>query len=291
MNQLKNNQNQLNKVEIPSFSRIVWRENCRDNSDLFYRWAEEFNRAELMTVVNKVRDCGIFLVEDIKYQEECFNFNKMGLIFLPIQKIEKDNSLVQPIFSSEKSRFIQCAVSYSEEKAQELVGCLRSGGANSVSKIGKLLGYPSCCIKSLLKYSKEKDAIDSIFTAAKKTKGVKISKEKVADGKGFPKKVSAETLSVNILPEINVALRNFGVKTISHIPCSFDCKESQKISKKFLQFMPSSSSLLKFLAEPMIWDEYKGMAIINTKWLRGATQSIFHDDKIHHIINLNKRKV
>lgn len=287
MKSLKNSQVASAKVEIPFFSRMAWREGCQDNAQVLQRWAEEFNRAELSTVVNKIRDCGIYLVEAEKYQEECFNFNKIGLIFLPIQKVRKATGLIQSSSPSEKSYFIQCAVSYSEEKAQKLVECLQSGGAGCTVKIGKLLGYPSCCIDFLSKYSGRKEAMDPIFIAAKMTKGVITSRGKRPDGKGTPRRVKAETVFINALPEINVVLRNFGVKTIPHVPCSFACKKSQEFSKKFLQFMPSKNSLLKFLVEPMTWNEYKGVAIIDTEWFRGATQSIFHDDKIHHIINLN----
>lgn len=267
---------------------MAWREGYQDNVQVLQRWAEEFNRAELSTVVNKMRDCGIYLVEEARYQEECFNFNKKGLIFLPIQKVRKILGLPQSSSSPEATYSIQCVVSYSEAKAQELVKCLQSGGARCIARIGKLLGYPSCCVDFLKKYSGEKGTMDPIFISAKATKTATISREKVADGKKIPKKVEAESVFINVLPEANIILRNFGIKTVPHIPCSFDCKESQETSKKFLQFMPSKNSLLKFLSEPMTWDEYKGVAIIDTKWFRGATQSVFHDDKIHHIINLNK---
>jgi len=288
MKLLKNSQIPSAKVEIPSFSRIAWRKGNQDNAQLLQRWAEEFNRAELSTVVNRVRDCGIYLVEEAKYQEECFNFNKIGLIFLPIQKVRRAPGLLQSSSPSEANYFIQCAVSYSEEKAQKLVECLQSGGAGCTAKIGKLLGYPSCCIDFLSKYSGGKEAMDPIFISAKRTKEAIISRKKVPDGRRIPKKVEAETVFVEAFPETNVILRSFGVKTIPHIPCSFVCKKSQEISKKFLQFMPSKNSLLKFLAEPITWNEYKGVAIIDTEWFRGATQSIFHDDKIHNIINFNK---
>lgn len=269
------------KIEIPSFPRMVWREGYQNNVQVFQRWADEFNRAELSSVVHKLRDCGLYLVDAEKYQDECLKFNKIGLIFLPIQKVKK---------TSENSYSLQCVVSYSEEKAQELADCLQSNGINCPAKIGNLLGYPSCCVDFLDKYSKMKDGIDPIFISAKNTKGAAINKRKGLDGKGVIQKgVKAETIFVNVAPELNIILRDFGIKTIPHIPCSFDCEKSQEFSKKFLQFMPSKNSLLKFLAEPMTWDGYKGVAIVDTKWFRGATQSLFHNDNFHNAVNLNVR--
>lgn len=264
------------EAETPSFPRMVWKENYQNNAQILQRWAEEFNRAELLTVINKLRDCGVYSVDAAKYQEECLKFNKKGLILLSISS------------PSGKSSLIQCAVSYSEDKAQELAECLQFGGENCVARIGKLLGYPSCCIDFMDKYSKTKKAIDPIFIAAKNTKGAVISKGKGKDGKGvLQKAVKAETIFADVAPESNIIIRDFGIKTIPHIPCSFNCEKSREFSKKFLQFMPSKNSLLKFLSEPMTWDEYKGVAVVNTKWFRGATRSVFHNDNIHNAVNLN----
>jgi hypothetical protein len=289
MKKPKNNQIAPAKVKILPFSRMVWRDGYQDKDQILQRWAEEFNRAELSTVLDGLRDCGIYLMESAKYQEECLNFNKKGLVFLPVLKNDPSPGGQLPS-SSQRSPFIQCVVSYSEDKAQQLLGCLQSGEGDCPAEIGKLLGYPQCCVNFLKKYSSSKKMFDPIFIAAKNTKGAVFDRERGRDGKGVPGKVEAETVHVDIPPETNIILRNFGIKTIPHIPCSFNCEKSRELAEKFLKFMPSRNSLLEFLGKSMIWDEYKGIAVINTRWFKGATQSIFHDDQTHHIIDINIKK-
>jgi len=279
MKSLKNNQEEKTPAAMLPFARIAWREGYQLNYQVLQRWAEEFNRAELATVIHKLRDCGMYLIDAAQYQDECLKLNDKGLILVPIQKIKKEDQL-----------YYQCAVSYSEQKAQELTELLQSDKTNCAVRIGGLLGYPSCCVGFLKKYSTGRIILDPLFLAAKRTKGAVFRKGKGPDGKGIAGKVPAEIITANIAPEMNILFRNFGIKTIPHMPCSFGCKKSLELSKMFLKFMPSSNSLLRFLAEPVVWDEYKGIALIDSRWFKGATQSIFHDDKIHHIINLNKSK-
>lgn len=285
----KNKKTASTGVQIPSFSRIAWRRGFEEKQQVLQRWAEEFNRAELSTVIEKERECGIYLIEAAKYQEECLNFNRMGLVFLPIQKGVLNLALSLPLFK--ETQYIRCVVSYSEKSAQELIECLHSGGINCTAKIGKFLGYPSCCTNFFKKYSLSKNTVDPIFAAAQNTRVAFFDRGSGPDGKGTPRRVPAETVFINdVFSETNIILRNFGVKTIPHIPCSFDCRESQEFSKKFLKFMPSQNSLLEFLKKPMVWNEYKGIATISTEWFEGATQSIFHDAKVHRIINFNKNR-
>lgn len=272
------------RVEKPAFSRIVWRENYQKNSQIFQRWAEEFNRAEVLTVVHKLRNCGIYLMDAQKYQEESFNLTKMGIVFLPLKKVEEP-----PDFR--ESHLIQGVVSYSEEKAQTLAECLQFGGIDCVTKIGQLLGYPSCCTTFLRDYSIKKKVVDPIFMAAQRTKGATITNKKDAVGiKNDFQTIKAKTISIPSLPELNVIFRNFGVKAIPHIPCSFTCKKSQEFSKIFLKFMPSKNSLLKFLAEPTLWDEYKGIAVIDSKWFQGVTPSVFRRSNFHHLLNFRSQQ-
>ena len=85
------------------------------------------------------------------------------------------------------------------------------------TKLGKLFGYPECCIKEYIRFTK-KQFIDS----HKKTK--KQSK---------PNYVMNSYENTKNKYKLNFLLNNFSKKRlIVHFPCSYECKKSIKLAKR-----------------------------------------------------------
>ncbi|MDO8663448.1 MAG: hypothetical protein Q7K28_01230 [Candidatus Wildermuthbacteria bacterium] len=274
------------KVEISSFKTTAWRDSKEKNAQVFEQWRREFNLAELLTVSNKLRDCATYHVDSENFQEEVSKLNQMGLVFWPIKKVKRFSGFAHKFYEPVPGQpyTIYGVVSCSFEKAQEFVLASQKDSPDHM-KIGELLGYPSCCLKFFDRFW-VKGEFDPIFSEAERSKGAKTKIGLTPNIKGIPSPmVKAKIVTLKAFPEVNIALRYFGPRAVPHLPCSFTCEKSRELSKKFLKFMPSKADLLSFLAEPMVWDGYKGAAVINTKWFQGAVNSVSWEDDCHRIVN------
>ena len=101
---------------------------------------------------------------------------------------------------------------------------------NDDGAVGKLLGYPKCCVDFFLKNKEEQKHIqnDYILPALKNSEGFK-----------FPFYA-------------NYAARYFDVALMSHFPHSFDCKDSIGIAKKNLECIKKYSKELANKFEEML---------------------------------------
>jgi hypothetical protein len=85
--------------------------------------------------------------------------------------------------------------------------------------LGIALGYPQCCIDFFLKHEKEKAQSDNDF----------------ADRVALASEPGRYPYAVNILG------RYTDCCIISHFPCSFGCRSSQDISRKFADALAAGS--------------------------------------------------
>ncbi len=115
---------------------------------------------------------------------------------------------------------------------------------NDDEAIGKVLGYPECCIYFFMegKEKQQKLQNDYILPALNNSKGFK-----------FPFYT-------------NYTVRYFDVALLSHFPHSFDCMESMKIAKKNLECITKYSEELanRFVAMlkcPVLYTERNGIFI------------------------------
>jgi len=130
--------------------------------------------------------------------------------------------------------------------------------------IGILLGYPQCCIENFLKYIDE-DNDENRYNASKITyDSLKSSKKlsyycnnllnfstRINDSK---KDNFSKFLSLN--QNLSIKIENF--QYLSHIPCSYDCKESTKygkeIEKLLKKYAPEvQKTIQSTLSRPVIY--------------------------------------
>lgn len=86
------------------------------------------------------------------------------------------------------------------------------------SYLGKLLGYPDCCVKFYCNYSEIalKNKFDFVLLCKER-----VNLEKIKNHSFYN----------------NYFLRYFDITLLDHFPCSLDCKDSINISKKRLAFL------------------------------------------------------
>lgn len=114
---------------------------------------------------------------------------------------------------------------------------------------GKILGFPSCCIKAFDKNWKA-GYIDPVWQMVE------------PDQPGNVREITAG----NFHPYSNPLLRYIGLRVGFHIPCSFKCEKTVELSTKRLRLLDKDKVkiLTAILSMPVEWNCYRGIAIIKT---------------------------
>ena len=126
------------------------------------------------------------------------------------------------------------------EKAMEYEG--NNFSKKDDRKLGELLGYPECCIKNFI--DKESEGRRDFVIENYKSSGK----------------------SPNYL--LNFILDFSAFHLISHFPCSFNCKESEKISKNLLEILKKENFLLsketeEYLKMPILYSNNRNFILFN----------------------------
>jgi hypothetical protein len=120
-------------------------------------------------------------------------------------------------------------------------------------KIGELLGFPICCQNFFQKYWIEEKYLDTSWVMS-------------LSGTDGPK-------------ECNILLRWLGVRSVSHLPCSFSCQETYNIARKNIEwgylngFAQEMEWLEEMLDWPVQWSALHGIAEIRTPILKISTRT------------------
>ena len=136
--------------------------------------------------------------------------------------------------------------------------------ADDNATIGRLLGYPRCCLDFFRKVYGEQGLIDGTWSMAEATT--------------VPLK-DVHSIEITAPPEVNTLWHFMGIKTISHSPCRFDCKESTLLGKKLVEvgrengYTREMDWLLEVLSWPVEWSALHGIAEIKTPLLKVSTRT------------------
>ena len=95
---------------------------------------------------------------------------------------------------------------------------LKANEANHAA-MGRLLGYPKCCISSFVEDAQEKRRISEFLTS------------------GSLYRIHAKQ-DLKLHPYyMNLLHKDDGLKFLSHVPCSLQCEESQKIARRRVEMI------------------------------------------------------
>lgn len=148
---------------------------------------------------------------------------------------EYSNKGIKTKIQDERKGMFFAYISKSKEKA-ELANCYEA--KNNHAQLGHLLGYPECCVEFFVKNEPERSKLDNDYILPC-----------VINSKG------------NVFPfQNNILLRNQDITLLSHFPCSFECKASEELGKKYLNAIRKN----KPEAAEMIVSKLKG----HQRWYR-----------------------
>lgn len=110
-------------------------------------------------------------------------------------------------------------------------------------EIGRLLGFPECCIEFFHE--------TWVGRGVRDTTGAMLQ----ADGGDGP-------------PEANILLRRLGIRLVPHLPCSFSCWGTVELARQMIDVadacgLEDVGEVLQILGLPMSWNSANGAAVVN----------------------------
>jgi hypothetical protein len=195
-------------------------------------------------------------------------FAREGIILQPIRRVGSYSgfSHYHPPYREGKPYTYFCSLARTREDALSFA---ENSLISNHDELGKLLGYPECCIQAF----NERWAngyIDPIWQQAESTslQYVKRSNENLIKFKpDLPWQTSND-------------MRYIGVKIIPHIPCSCDCEESIRVGKEWEQlaidlgYESEMDDLRELLSLPREWNALKGIGYITTPVFKIETNTV-----------------
>jgi len=266
--------------EIKPFTRIVWRtqEDKDEWNDKLGRISMLYNNTEYETLKLGIRRACTMHIDMTNLKTIISKLNNDGLIFTPIAQsayyegFSHKHITPQP---GQPSYWYGCVTRNLDDANTFLTASnAQDKGQESIHlPIGELLGFPPCCSETFTKLWTTGN-YDPMFEIAKNTKGMELVE--TDDAITCKVNIGNNQLQSNSLQ--SPLLRYFGIRTISHFPCSLDCKESERVAKKWIDVMnnidgEATEWLKEILCSIQKWDSRNGVVEVHTPYFLGLTHT------------------
>jgi len=199
----------------------------------FKRAAFAFRRAEIQSVRELLRPCALVYV-------------RTSEVAALMQRVAKGLE-VTPLAGTDDGQ-IRVVVSRSSACAQRFA---EAWYGNDHSVVGRMLGYPECCIGRFVELWCNREQIDTIWEMAVATNGASLE---------------GRTIDLQQNRITNPMLRLLGPRYCPHLPCSFTCPDSIASGSQFrellrlLGFVDEVGSIDEALSWPCEWSGLHGIA-------------------------------
>jgi hypothetical protein len=236
-------------------ARSVWEPRL---ARIRHAWTE----IEIESVRSGLRRCALPIVPAFRVFELMARLAPDGLVARSVQSLP-----ASIVTGSETGLYLRIAAG-SPPDAGDLAGAF---SARDDDAVGRLLGYPDCCIASFRRSWVDHGETDSTFAAA-------TASARAAGG-------DEATLSVESAPETNLLLRWLGVRLVPHLVCRFDCQASLRSGRAFaslgtdLGFADEMEWAAQMLSWPVEWSALHGIAEVRTPIVKIMTPTDVTDRK------------
>jgi hypothetical protein len=250
----------LLRFDLPEFSRVSWVGDAARRvwqprlERIFAAWME----VEARAVSAGLRECSVSTVSAHELPETAGRYARRGLCTLPvaIQRATNygySNTAGAPAFGEP---FLYRIVVGSTSS----VSAMQSAWDDcDDERIGRLLGYPDCCRRFFRSVWVDHGLRDTTWPMAKGST-VRAAGDRV--------------LEVGGPPQANILWRWMGVRSVSHLPCRFDCPATVALADELLRvgrdngYAEEMDWILEILDWPAQWSCLHGIAEIKTPILK-----------------------
>ncbi len=250
---------------MQDFTRIIPKHHHEEWPQKLGQIGELFQEIEYQTVKREIRKATIVQVNPDNLETFLEKTNRDRLLFTPLKKVGLHSgfkTLTESPKPNEPFSWQGCLTkNYKDGQLFK-----ESYSKNDHQSIGKLLGYPDCCISYFIRTFPIDPCPIWVDLEGKVT--------------GFP--------------ECNGMLRYFGPKIVTHLSCSPTCQETRKIGKVWFEIMQEinkdlAKEIYQLLAGPIVWNSYHGVLQVETPYFVGLNNA-FYILKKPRIINWQGQK-
>ncbi len=250
---------------LPDFTRRSWvGKAAQDIWELrFQRITRAWQEMEWLAVAAGLRACAIVIVMPNTFVQQAGDWARHGLSGIPIeiQGVSSSSYSSSAVPSELGKPFLYRVV---VGTPQSVTAFKNAWDNDNHEKIGRLLGYPSCCHQFFFDVWVERGLIDTTWPMA-------IATAPAADGE--------HSVEVNGPPEANILWRWMGLRAVPHLPCSFTCQPTVVLGQQFIQigrqagYEQEMDWLLEILSWPVQWSALHGIAEIKTPLVKVSTRT------------------
>lgn len=257
--QLQRSQMRRLAFSMPEFVRVSW---CSEQARTIWeprlrRIGEAWSQIEWRSVAASVRSCALVFVSPRHYVVKANAWIKLGLVTLPlgVQSPKNHYSISKEPASPGRPFLYRTVLG----NARSVLDFKDAFDASDDKAIGKLLGFPECCVDFYRKIWVSERLLDTTWPMALGTSQACITDETVV-------------LSGPI--EANILWRWMNVRSVPHLPCSFDCDATVEFGRTLLQLGKDIGCrdeigwIEEILSWPVEWSALHGIAEIKTPVLR-----------------------
>jgi hypothetical protein len=209
---------------------------------------------EWRSILEGVRAGGLTAVAPSELEPFGAMLAKHGLTVAPLEKIAAADSYVSSgtLLREGEPFNYRCAIGrVSDVRLLESAYLSRDDEA-----IGRLLGYPPCCIDFFNRVWVDEHFVDTTWPMAQNT--------------AEKRSVSHTHVEIPEVSRCNILLRWLGPRMAFHLPCSFNCQPTAELADKFTEiaraagFHQEMDWLGEMLSWPVEWKASNGLAEITT---------------------------
>lgn len=248
------------KHVLPDWTRVQWTsmENKNKYEPIINSIQVAWKQIERMSVVHDIRPSALDIIKPSELQSLIDEYKQYGVNVVPLAKegiSGQYSSTTLPYNGGDYN--LRVVFTKSEAMGTEWFNVWNSPAPVRDREAGRLLGYPTCCINHFNKYWVDQGFVDSTWTMA-------------ADKLTLSDTDYAIHIKADTPPEANILWRWQGVRLVSHLPCSFDCKSTETIGMQMAQlgrnlgYGEQVDWIYTFLSWPVEWSALHGIAEIRT---------------------------
>jgi len=228
-------------------ARTVWEPRIRNVGDCL-------NELEWRSILEGVRACALTSVAPDQLESFAAMLANNGLTMVSLEKVA-----VQDLYANSFKRpqegepfHYWCAIG----RASDVHLFESAYSRHDDGAIGRLLGYPSCCIDFFNRVWVNEGFVDTTWPMAQNTANKRV--------------ISPTHLEIEEASSGNQLLRWLGMRVAIHLPCSFDCQPTVELAKKLTGVARSAGFhqemdwLEEMLSWPIEWTALNGHLEITT---------------------------
>jgi len=206
---------------------------------------------EMKSIQEDIRAANVFYLTPDYYDFQLEQILDLGLVFFPLSRVENYTGFTHkqtPVANLDKNSMSFGVVAKDLKTAKEFKEYYIK---TDHTGMGKILGYPDCCIQAFNQYTKKYP--DPVYEIARNT----------------PHTIENGVIVLeDISYQLQIHHRYFGFKIIPWFPCSYICDASLEACEVWLDLMrkidsETTEKIISVLTMPSTWSLFNSQVVVN----------------------------